>query len=189
MNKNLDEKGNSLNTEVEDVQDLADDATDEEKAEHLVKLQNLNKQLFARAKKAEGFELKDGKWVKPVKSDDKTDTEDPKATTDTSKNLSSLDAMVLMRNNIEDEDIEEVVEYANFKKISIADALKSPVLKQVLADRIEARNVAEGTNTGGGRRGTANVSDEALLENARNGKYPESDADLARLTKLRRTKK
>ena len=31
------------------------------------KLSDTNKQLYARAKKAEGFELKDGKWVKPEK--------------------------------------------------------------------------------------------------------------------------
>jgi len=35
--------------------------------EKFEKISEQNKQLFARAKKAEGFELKDGEWVKPPK--------------------------------------------------------------------------------------------------------------------------
>lgn len=43
------------------------------------KLTETNKQLFARAKKAEGYELKDGKWVKPPKKEEpKVDVEPSK---------------------------------------------------------------------------------------------------------------
>src|SRR3990167_159729 len=37
-----------------------------------------NKHLFERTKKAEGFELKDGKWVKPPKVEPKVDADPPK---------------------------------------------------------------------------------------------------------------
>lgn len=69
----------------EDTEDVTVDDNDDVEAlkEKFEKISEQNRQLFARAKKAEGFELKEGKWVKSAKADTKpkkVDTELPKET-------------------------------------------------------------------------------------------------------------
>lgn len=184
MNENSNENGNSNNTEIEEVQAPAETATDEEKAEYIEKLESNNKQLYARAKKAEGFELKDNKWVKPVTKPVEQKTE-ATISKDTSQ-LSQSDLITIAKSDVHQEDISEVVEYATFKKITVAEALVDNVMKGILAEKAELRKVADGTNTGAAKRGNAKLSDDALLENARNGKFPESDEDMARLTRIGR---
>lgn len=193
-NDKKDETIDSENDKVEELTPPADDASEEDKADYVRKLESNNKQLFARTKKAEGFILKDGKWVKPVvteKKDEKTDKKDekkPEATTQDSE-LSQADLITLMKADVNEEDIETLKKFAKFENISIADALNNEILKGMLEQRAEARKIADATNTGGGKRGNANMSDEALLENARKGIFPENEADMARLTRLGRGSK
>ncbi len=185
MNENSNENVNSNKDTTEEALVLADDATEEQKAEYYTKLEDRNKQLFARAKKAEGFELKDGKWVKPeVKIEKKPEAKVEKKDSE----LSQADLIFIAKTDISQEDVPELIEYAKFKGITLAEAYADGVMKGILAGKAEARRVAEGTNTGGGKRGNAKVSDEQLLENARKGVLPESDADMARLSILARTK-
>jgi hypothetical protein len=187
MNTNEGENGNSLNPEADEVIDLEEGLEGEELKEQNKKLIEQNKQLFVRTKKAEGFVLVGDKWVKPPKEEKK-----PEATADQKKedeNLSQSDVITIIRNNIPDEDIPDIVEYAKLKNISISEALKTNVVKSILADKAEARKVAEGTATGATRRGSGKMSDDSLLENANNGKLPESDDDIKRLVELRRKAK
>lgn len=177
----------TLNDDVDEVT-VTEGMTLEEKDEALAKLQDTNRQLYARTKKAEGFVQDDsGKWIKtPVKA---IENKEITATTKTSQdNLSQTDVITLARADIPEEDIPEVLEYAKFKGISVAEALKSPIIKTTLADKAEARKVAEGTSTGSGRRSSARLSDDALMENASKGILPESDEDIQRLTRIRITK-
>lgn len=184
MNTVQDVNGNTQNAEIEEVQALEDNATDEQKAEYYTKLEDRNKQLFARAKKAEGFEQVDGKWVKKTKpAENTTETKPDTTIIDTSK-LSQADIITLARTDIADEDIPEVLKYAKMENISIAEALKSTIVKTILETKAEQRKVAEGTSTGGGKRGNAKVTDELLISNARAGKLPESEEDMARLARL-----
>jgi len=133
------------------------------------------KQLYARLKKAEA-ELKEKKEAKAEK----------KAPTVQANGLSTADIIALSRANIEDEDIDEVLEYAKFKKISVSEALKSSVVKATISERAEERKSAQAVYTGGGtRRAGGTVSDERLMADAQKGIMPESEADLARLTILR----
>lgn len=108
--------------------------------------------------------------------------------TETSKNasLSPEDLVSIVRANIEPEDLKEVTKYAKYENISITEALKSSVVKAILSEKSEYRKTAEASNTGSSRRGSAKVSDSALLENARKGVFPESDEDIKRLINLRR---
>ena len=66
---------NSQNDAIDDIKDIDDIDVLKEKYQGLgekhKKIFDTNKQLFARAKKAEGFELKDGKWIKPEPKIDK----------------------------------------------------------------------------------------------------------------------
>lgn len=186
MNETTTETNDSKNIEAEEVATLPDDATEDERAEHYVKLENLNKQLFARAKKAEGFEMKDGKWVKLPKPESKPNDQ---TVTPKDEKISSTDLYAIIKADVPEEDIDEVVEYATLKKISVSEALKSDIVKTILASKAEQRKVAEGTNTGTARRGSAKLSDEALISNAMSGKYPDSDEDMKRLAVLQRAKK
>lgn len=183
------------NTEIPEVADLViEDGDDAETIKQKVEEHNAqvrefktkkdesNAQLFARTKKAEGFTLKDNKWVKETKP---TEENSGKSSQDS---LSQADLITIARSNIPDEDLPEVLEYTKLKGITVSEALKSTVVKTILAEKDEARKVAEGTNTGNARRGSAKLSDEQLIANADAGKMPESDEEIKRLITLRKKK-
>lgn len=128
------------------------------------------KQYYARIKKLEQ-ELKEVKTTKPEPA---------------TNGLSLAETIALSKADIAPEDIEDVLEYAQFKKMSVIDALKSPVMKATLAEKAEHRKSAAAVSTGAGRRaGSGAVSDDRLLSDAQKGIMPESEADIARLTELR----
>lgn len=100
--------------------------------------------------------------------------------------LSTADIIALTRANIEDEDIDEVIDYAKYRKISVSEALKSTVVKATLSEKAEERKSAQAVYTGSGtRRAGGSISDERLMADAQKGIMPDSEADLARLTILR----
>ena len=195
MNENTNENGNSQIPEVEDfvIEEGWDaDTIKTKSAEHNQKVKEwkgkvaeANSQLFARTKKAEGFELKDGKWVKP----NATETNNSQTTESKKDDLSTDDVFTLVQANVPREDIGEVKEYAKLKGISIAEALKSDVVKTILADKAEKRKVADGTNTTGSVNGSSRLSDEALISEANKGNLPDSADDMQRLIVLRKKKK
>ena len=145
--------------------DESEDTTTDEEKETLRKenaeLKSKNAQLFERAKKNKSVE------------------------TAAPATLGTADIYALVQAGVPQEDIEEVSDYAALKKISIAEALKASTVKTILAERKEARDVAEATNTGRVRRQSAATSPEALLENASAGKLPETDAGLKSLAEAR----
>lgn len=175
MDTNNDEEV-ILNTQEETVELDTTESTEEVaeqidwKAEAL-KMKEIADNQRIRAEKAER------KSKEEVKSESKTTQFNP--------NLSTVEIVALTKANIEPEDIDEVLEYAKFKGISVQDALKSTVVKATLAERAEQRNVALATNTGGAKRGTGRISDETLMANANKGNLPENDADIDRLIKAK----
>ncbi len=100
--------------------------------------------------------------------------------------LTIKDSLALQKANIAEEDLDEVLDYAKFKKVSVAEALKSSILQTTLKQRAEERTTAEATRTGKARAGNTSLSDEQLLANAAKGELPEDEADLGRLWRLRR---
>jgi len=150
--------------EVVEVEETPEESVDDIKA-RLQKAEELAKNYKIRAEKAE---------TKAKEVPEKSGPE-----------LSAMDLLAVTRSGIEPEDLSEVMEYAKFKNIPIHEALKSSVVKATLAEAAELRKSAAATNTGTARRASTAVSDDQLLENARKGVMPDSDADLARLTKLR----
>lgn len=179
MNENNNENLDSLNKEVEELENKnVEDLSDEEKVEHYDKLKSLNKQLYVRVKKAEGFELKDGKWVKnqpEVKKEEQIKS---------NNNLSHFDLIAIMKADIPEEDVEVVLKYAEFNKTSVRDALNDSILKSILSTKAEERRTASATHTGKSNIGTAKISDEKLLEDARKGILPKNEEDLKRLATL-----
>lgn len=111
------------------------------------------------------------------------------ATTEAPANLSTADIIALSKANIDAEDVDEVLEYAKYKGISVAEALRSTVIKATLAEKDEHRKSALAVSTGTGRRADTQISDERLLADARKGIMPSSEEDIARLTRLRFSKK
>lgn len=191
MNETVQKNGNDNPeiVEIEEVEALAEDATEEQRAEYYAKLESNNKQLYARLKKSQGFvQDKDGKWVKPSIPSQKTETKPADTIKKETSDLSALDIYAIVQANVHKDDIETVTRFAKFEGISVSDALANDMLKSMLDKRAELRRVAEGTNTSTAKRGNAKISDDALLENARKGKLPENDEDLKRLTTLMRKK-
>lgn len=161
----------SPNDEPEVENETADNESEEEE------YTEREKQLYARLKKLEKEkkELQEAK-AKPAKKADVANT----------SNLSTADIIALTKADIDPEDIDEVVSYAKYKKISVTEALKSPAIKATLAENAEVRKSAQAVSLGGGRRaGNGGKSDERLLADAAKGILPETEADFNRLAELR----
>lgn len=151
--------------------DLSNDTEEDAKSDDDVEtLKEQNKKLFARAKKAEGFEFKDGKWVKPVVD------KKPETKVEPSQELSAKDALLLAKANVDIEDVDEVVDFAKYRKITIAEALQNNTLRAILTDSQEKRKTALATQTSGTRKTTAPTI-EALTEKAQKGELSESEID------------
>lgn len=103
-----------------------------------------------------------------------------------SGDLSTKDIYALMEAKVPEADIEKVQDIATLKDITISEALKLPLTKQILDDESEQRLTASAANVGGSKRGSGKIPDDVLLANAEKGEIPESDADLTRLIKLQR---
>lgn len=138
-----------------------------EKAARADELEEKNKQLFERAKKKEGAVEK-----KAVDS------------------LTPKDALILAKANVHEDDLDEVLEWAAFKKIPVADALKDATLKTILSTRAEERVTAEATNTEGGGRGAAKPSGDDLLRKAEStGEVPDTTEGMNALFLARQARK
>ena len=156
--------------------------TPEEETETVETLTEKNKKLYARAKKAEGFELVDDKWIKK-----------PKVTTERTEvapsqdGLSTKDVLFLAKADIHEEDMDEVLEWAKFKKVPVSEAYKQ--LKGVLEVKNEQRKTANATNISTARRSNSKVTDDVLIEKANKGDLPESQDDIDRLMRAKLRKK
>jgi hypothetical protein len=140
-----------------------------------------HKQLLDEAQKAK--QLADNYKVRAEKAESKT--REHKEDKETPKNLSYLDTIALVKADVSDEDISDVMDYASMKKISVAEALKSSVIKVLLAERKEERATAEVTSTGAKKPGTSVRSGQELLDDVEAGKVPQSDEEIERLVNAR----
>lgn len=132
-----------------------------------------------RAEKAE----KDNKALRAELAK-KAETETPK--TDA---LSLKDQYALLEAKVHPDDLDEVIDFARFKKIGVAEALKQKVIKGLLSEREEERKSAVASNTGGAKKGAIRLSDEALIERAFSEGLPEKDDDIERLAQARLNQK
>ena len=113
-----------------------------------------NKQLFARAKKAEGFELKDGDWIKIEKTEKKeTSTKkEPEAAKPDDKLLEKMDRLTLKAESITEQD---EVDLANqWKKDTgreVEDIISNPIfVKELEKLRDDKANEKATANVEGG---------------------------------------
>ncbi len=138
----------------------------EERNEELKKAKEVAENQRIRAEKAEKSKKEDKELSKPEYS------------------LSDIRAL----SDVPDEDVDDVVGWAKFKNITIAEAKKTPEVKSILQVRAEERRTAATTDTKGGRP-SSNISGETLLERARQGQLPEKDEDIEKLAEARMQEK
>lgn len=161
----------SIDEVEEEVEEVKEDIS--EKLEKKIAIQN-------RILKRAGFKMVDGKWVKSA--------EKAEVKSDDSDSLSTKDLYAMMDAKVKNDDVEDVADYAKFKNISIPEALKSTTLKAILENKNEKRMSSDATNTKGGKRGTAKVSDETVLDNAAQGKLPDDPAQLVKARHFKKNK-
>lgn len=162
---------NDTDTTENDTQETEGQETDSQETESI---EDLKKKIQTLEHQKEHFKKKAEKVV------------DTKSEPTKSNELSTIDVIALSKSNIDTEDIEDVIEYAKFKKISVAEAIKSNVVKTILADKMEMRKVASATNTGSTRRNNA-LTDAQIISNADKGNLPK-DTDDEAIAKLARAR-
>ena len=155
--------------------------TTEETYENDIDVDEVQAKLAKAEELANNYKIRAEKAEAKLKSPKGEDTT-PKPV---SSELSTTDLLVLAKSDISEEDIDLVRDYASFKKISVSEALRSTAVKAELKEREENRLTAQASHTGSSRKSNTSVSDDTLVSNARAGKLPESDADLARLIEAR----
>jgi len=147
------------------VEEFGFDETDD--AERLDKLVKKDLEDRKRLSKTIGQKAKLREDLKKIATQAK---EPPAVSPDNSGDLTSRDMFVLVNAGVkEEEDVEEVTEYARFKKISISEAIKSPLIRASLAEKAEMRKTAQATNSGSSQRTAAKISEEQLIAKANKG--------------------
>ena len=165
---NLDEE-----TEPQETNTEAEEVVVEENPE-LKKAKELANNYRIRAEKAEAL-------AKQLKKPEEKET--PKK----SEEYSLQDIRALQ--DVHDDDVDEVVEFARFKGISITEAKKSLTVQNLLNAKKEERKTAEATNVGGSRKGSSKSTAEEIHEKAMSGQVPESDEDMKKMIEHRFTPK
>jgi hypothetical protein len=99
------------------------------------------------------------------------------------KGLAEKDVIYLAKASIHDDDVDEVVAYANKMEVSVKEAHK--FFEPILAKREEQRKVAEATNTGPSRRSNTKASEDDLLARASKNELPDDPEDIERLMKAK----
>lgn len=178
MDEDKQDDSEVLETAEETVEEENVETTDEE-------TQELSKEeiaeLKAKAAKVDDLEKKNKQLFERAKKNT------PTVQTDT---LSPMDAVLLSKSDVAAEDIDEVLGYAKYRKISIAEALKDSTLKAILKEKTEERTTAAAAQTRGGARGTSKVSGIDLLTKAETtGEVPETADGMRALAEARLARK
>lgn len=162
---------------VDDTQSDTNNSTDNDSADEfddVEKLREQNKKLFERAKKAEGFVKDDsGNWVKKPKP---APAQAPAPQQQADNGLSPKDLYALLEAKVPQADVDEVVRASKLLGKSIPEALNDGLVKARLRDLAEQRQTANATNTSGSKRTTVKLTDEGLVEQARQGKDVDPEA-------------
>lgn len=151
-----------------------DETEDAERIDKLVKKDIEDRKRLSSTIKAK---IKYREASKKPKDEQRPPVESKKPET---QDISSRDAIVLTGAGVtNDEDIDEVVDYAKYKGISITEALKAPVIVASLAEKAEIRKTAEAQNIKGSRRSNVKPNDDQIIEKA-NAQEEVDASDLAR---------
>ncbi len=155
----------------EEIVDEYELDADDPRVDKIYKIKN---DRFRATKKLKEIETKKPDDPKGDEGDDPKDDpsgEQPK--------VSPTDAARLQEAKIPVDDWNIVTEYAEFKGLTIAEAMKNTVVKASLAEKAEERKSAAATDTGRGKRKAQQKDGKALLNKFKEtGEVPESDEDM-----------
>lgn len=148
MSEEIIENSDSLNGD--EVVDVVIDEEDDTEAlkKKFEEVSETNKKLYARAKKAEGFEFKDGKWVKPQKVETKTELKkEPEATK--SKDLGYAEKAFLNANGVKgSEEYDLVKDFMENTGKDLESIVESKFFQSELKELREAKRTEDATPKG-----------------------------------------
>lgn len=165
MEKTIDEVVQEKLQNDTEFQDSLKDLSDEDKAPLIEskrkELVNVEfKSLTEKAKKDEEIAKDQKTRAEKAESDlKKLKPADKKG----DESLSTKDFYALTKANVSEEDVDDVAEFAKFKRISVTDALKSPIMKATLADKAEQRKTAQAMNTRSTRTQNSKADGSAII--------------------------
>jgi len=111
--------------------------------------------------------------IRAEKAEEKPNKPTITAKKDDDSNLSSVDTIAIIKANVHEDDIEEVIKASKLLGKSISETLKDSTFKTILNTREEERKTAEATNTNTAKPGTKQVSGDELKQNLSKGQVPE----------------
>lgn len=159
--------------EEEEEEEEESEGTSQKETEEDKKAKEIAENQKKRAEKAEKENKQLKSQLEEVQNSSKSD-------------LSTKDLYTLLEAQVPRDDIDDVVDYAKYKNISVDEALKSSVVKATLKEKSEQRQTAQATNTGKGRKGSSQTSGKELYkEFLKSGKIPENEADIEKLAEAR----
>lgn len=162
-----------------DLSDEDKEAVISEKKEEIIKQEF--SALFEKAKKAE--EIAKNQEIRAKKAEAEAKKPKEKETPKNESSLSLKDLRALQ--NVHDDDVEKVEKWAKAEGISIAEAVKDPIMQQYFKVRNEERQTANATNVAPARRGASSPTPETILEDFNKGKIPSSDDEIQKLVEAR----
>ena len=161
LNALVDEKISSDSVFQATLADMSQEDADQavaDKRQELIdveysKAEELANNQKIRAEKAEALakQLK----IKPEEKPEAPKTPEP---------MSLKDIRALQ--DVHDDDVDELVEYAKFKGVSVAEVKKNPVIQAHLKVKAEERTTAQATNIGKSSGRTSKITGQNLLEKA-----------------------
>ena len=166
----LEETEEELELDLSEDEEATEEPVEEIKA-RLAKAEELATNYKTRAEKAEAK----AKENKPQTAQPRKEAE-----------LSQTDLIAILRADIPDDSIEDAKMIASLKGISIPEALKTTAFKAILAEKAEQKATAEATSVGTARRTSGKVSPDVVLDKARKGELPDSDAGFEALFRARK---
>ncbi len=175
-----DEQNVQTSTETVDVETLKKERDE---------LANTNRQLFERAKKAEGFVKVDGKWVKAPKPEEAVATAHKLEATTGELSETQLDYLDL-KGISEEADIEVIQRVMKRTGQTVRQALADDYVKAKLKENQDTRTVKQATPSSSRRSGQGAVDDLAfwLEKNERTNEMPQDFALRAKIVAAKEAK-
>jgi hypothetical protein len=156
---------NEAETVTEEATTEVEDTTENQEEE--VDVEELKKQ----AKLAENYKIRAEKAEKALKKNKPTESQAP-----SQSEISNKDILYLAKADINPEDVDDVLDYAKLKGITIAEAHK--FYKPILNEREEERKTAQATTVKSGRGSTKNSGEDFLRRAETTGEVPDDPAKM-----------
>lgn len=169
--ENIDSKIDETVEDTTPEEEINEDETEETQEEESDESDN-NEKLTALEKKVKELEAQKNHWKTKASKKAEVKTED---------GLSQNDLYALIKNDVHEDDIDEVVEYSKLKKISVKEALQSGVVKAILKEKEETRQTAQVANTGTSRKSNTSKDVDTLVTKARKGELPQSPEEMKKV--------